>query len=233
MKITTKLLSFIAVGVILGVSTSLSSLIAPVESLAGNKSTTIVAKQSYVSPTTIEEQPLERGNYISYIAPPEITPEMVASNDATAFTNNPAWDVQWPFPVGVHISSGYGSRVSPCEGCSSYHEGTDFAINEGTPVQPIARGTVIAVGWDGNYGYRVIIQHVINGQEVTSLYGHLVENSSPLQPGDKVRTGDLIGHVGNTGKSTGDHLHLEISMNGIKLDPETWLNQNAGKSTAS
>lgn len=229
MKTAAKTFTFITVGTILGVSSVVGGLSLPAGSVSDEKITNIAAPQTYTVPETVIQPELpERGTYEVVIPPPEVQRSMVASNDATAFTTDESWEVQWPFPVGVHISSGFGSRIPPCEGCSGEHGGTDFAIGEGTPVQPIAKGTVIAVGWDGAYGYRVVIEHIIDGRKVLSLYGHLLENSSPLKPGDSVRTGDFIGEVGSTGKSTGNHLHLEITINGVKQDPQKWLEANAG-----
>jgi murein DD-endopeptidase MepM/ murein hydrolase activator NlpD len=135
--------------------------------------------------------------------------------------------VRWPFPFATTISSGYGDRVAPCRGCSSYHRGTDFTPGYGTPIQAVADGVVsdLQEGW--SYGTHVFIDHVVNGQKVTTLYAHMESGSSPLVPGQVVAAGDFVGLVGNTGASTGPHLHLEVRLDGVPVDPFAWLTQNA------
>lgn len=184
-------------------------------------------KISSKTPTTVD---LRRDdmNYTVYVEEPEVQPAMIPTADPSAFTSDSSWDVQWPFPVGVTISSQFGHRTPPCDGCSDFHRGTDFAVEQGTPVQPIAGGTVTDVGWDGDFGYRVVITHTVDGQLIESTYGHMVDGSSPLKVGDKVKTGELIGKVGSTGKSTGPHLHLQIKVQGIIVDPVAWLKSEAG-----
>ncbi|GAA1696114.1 hypothetical protein GCM10009792_15120 [Microcella alkalica] len=143
------------------------------------------------------------------------------------YTTSGTGAVRWPFPFATTISSGYGDRVAPCRGCSSYHRGTDFTPGYGTPIQALADGVVSdrQEGW--SYGSHVFIDHVINGQKVTTLYAHMETGSSPLVPGQSVAAGDFVGLVGNTGASTGPHLHLEVRLDGIPVDPFAWLTTNA------
>jgi murein DD-endopeptidase MepM/ murein hydrolase activator NlpD len=135
--------------------------------------------------------------------------------------------VRWPFPVAVPISSGFGARVAPCKYCSSYHRGVDFTPGRGTPIYSIADGVVTQSEYGGGYGQHAYVEHEINGQTVLSVYAHMISGSSPLQPGDRVEVGDFIGLVGNTGVSTGPHLHFEIRIDGVYLDPFAWLEANA------
>ncbi|MDO9590113.1 MAG: M23 family metallopeptidase, partial [Microcella sp.] len=144
-----------------------------------------------------------------------------------AYSTSGTGAIRWPFPYTTQISSGFGDRVAPCRGCSSYHRGLDFIAPYGAPVGSIAEGVVTAVGRYSSYGYRVEIEHVINGQRVTSLYAHLVDNSSVLQVGSTVQPGETVGALGNTGLSTGPHLHLEVHIDGIPIDPFSWLQANA------
>ncbi len=138
--------------------------------------------------------------------------------------------VQWPFPYAVPISDGYGERVAPCRGCSSFHKGTDFTPGGGSAIYAIAAGTVThAEVSDYGMGNNIIIDHVINGVRVQSLYAHMQMNSSPLQLGDVVNVGDYVGLVGDTGTAIGAHLHLEIHVNGVQIDPYAWLKANAAK----
>lgn len=136
--------------------------------------------------------------------------------------------VRWPFPFAVPISSGFGERVAPCRSCSSYHQGLDFNPGAGTPIFAIADGIVIKAEHSGGFGNHAIIQHIINGQRVTSTYAHMTRDSSPLVVGEEIRVGDFVGTVGSTGVSTGAHLHFEIRIDDIAIDPFAWLKANAG-----
>lgn len=136
-------------------------------------------------------------------------------------------NIRWPFPTAVEISSGFGDRVAPCRYCSSSHRGVDFTPGNGSPIFAIADGVVTQAEYGGGYGEHVYIEHRINGQSVLSVYAHMQGSSSPLRVGDTVAVGDFIGLVGNTGTSTGPHLHLEIRINGEYVDPFAWLKENA------
>lgn len=136
--------------------------------------------------------------------------------------------VRWPFPYAVPITSGFGDRASPCRGCSSDHRGIDLAPGGSVPIYAIADGVVSSAQEGWSYGTHIFIDHEINGQRVTSLYAHMATGSTPLQPGQQVKVGDFVGMVGNTGASTGNHLHLEIRPDGVPVDPLFWLRLNAG-----
>jgi murein DD-endopeptidase MepM/ murein hydrolase activator NlpD len=144
---------------------------------------------------------------------------------ADTFTNNPNSPIQWPFTRGVPISSGFGPRVAPCAGCSSYHDGIDMTPGIGTPIQAIADGIVTQVGNpSGELGVYAIVDHTINGQKVRSVYAHMLGGSLAVKAGDRVKVTDLIGLVGDTGQSTGPHLHLGIFLDGTQaIDPFAWL----------
>lgn len=143
------------------------------------------------------------------------------------YTTTGSGAVRWPFPYAVPVSSPFGNRVAPCRGCSSYHQGLDLATANGTPIYSVADGVVISHTEGGAYGNNVSIEHVVNGQKVVTLYAHMVWGSSPLVVGQQVRAGDFVGQVGNTGASTGNHLHLEVMLDGVKIDPYAWLTANA------
>jgi murein DD-endopeptidase MepM/ murein hydrolase activator NlpD len=136
-------------------------------------------------------------------------------------------NIRWPFPTAVPISSGFGDRVAPCRYCSSDHKGVDFTPGNGAPIYVIADGVVTAAEYGGGYGQYVYIEHQINGQTIVTVYAHMQRGSSPLQVGEQVRVGDFIGLVGNTGTSTGPHLHFEVRINGEYVDPFAWLKENA------
>ena len=103
------------------------------------------------------------------------------------------------------------------------HRGIDISNNTGTPVRSTANGTVIAVGTSGNMGKRIMIYHGTdeNGNTYVTVYAHL--SQFKISVGEKVSQGDLIGLMGNTGLSTGTHLHYEVRVNGIKVNPRYFL----------
>ena len=138
--------------------------------------------------------------------------------------------VQWPVDMSlVRISDGFGPRTSPCSGCSSNHRGLDMAGPQGTRVGTIANGIVIeSVPTDsGGLGAHVVVEHRIDGLQVRSVYAHLVAGSPAVKVGDEVKTGQLVGLLGNTGASTGPHLHLETIVDGTHVDPQKFLNKYA------
>lgn len=144
------------------------------------------------------------------------------------FSNNPNGTIQWPFAVGVHIGDQFGFR--DCAGCSSNHGGQDFNPGLGAPIQSIADGVVsYTEDGEGSLGVHMVIDHMIDGQLVSSVYAHMIHGSMLLKTGDVVKVGQVIGQVGSTGMSTGPHLHFEIRLggiNGTKVDPLAWLYAN-------
>ncbi len=144
------------------------------------------------------------------------------------FTNNPAGTIQWPFAIGVHIGDHFGYRN--CAGCSVNHMGQDFNPGLGAEIQAIADGTV-AVSTDsgGSLGVVMMIDHMIDGKLVTSVYAHMQYGSRRFQVGDTVEVADVVGTTGSTGMSTGPHLHFEIRLGGVDgthVDPLEWLYAN-------
>ncbi|KAB1644744.1 M23 family metallopeptidase [Gulosibacter chungangensis] len=155
-------------------------------------------------------------------------PNSAALNGATNQKAQQA--VQWPLASGdKNITSGFGPRVSPCAGCSSNHRGLDFAGAVGTPVGSISAGIVIDVSRvdNGGLGVHVVVEHRIDGKVTRSVYAHLLTGSLTVKPGDVVLAGEKIGELGNTGSSTGPHLHLEIVVQGTHVDPYTFLKKYA------
>ena len=111
-------------------------------------------------------------------------------------------------------ASGYGRRVDPIYGTTRFHEGMDFAANPGTEVYATGDGTVVEAGWQSGYGNTIVIDH---GFGYVTRYAHL--QSFRTQRGKKVVRGEVIGEVGNTGKSTGPHLHYEVHVKGQVVNP--------------
>ena len=110
---------------------------------------------------------------------------------------------------GARLSSPFGLRKHPILGFTKHHNGTDFAAPTGTPIMASGNGTVIKAGWCGNGGNCVRIRH---NSSYTTGYGHLSKFAT--KTGRRVRQGQIIGYVGNTGMSTGPHLHYTVSYNG-------------------
>jgi len=139
-----------------------------------------------------------------------------------------AGTVQWPFPGGAPLSSGFGYRVAPCATCSTNHQGLDLVPGAGTPIQVAADGVVRIAGRHSEFGQYAVIDHRVDGRLVSTLYAHMIIGSSPLSTGQTVAAGDLVGLVGSSGRSTGAHLHFEVHANGTTpIDPTSWLRSNA------
>ena len=132
-------------------------------------------------------------------------------------TSTPTSTLQWPLPVAGAITSQFGHRVDPITGEVSSHTGTDIACAEGTPILAAADGTVtVANGldsWGGSYGYYIQIDH---GGGLETLYAHC--SSICVITGQQVQAGQVIGYVGHTGRVTGNHLHLEVRIDGNRAD---------------
>lgn len=186
-----------------GALTSIPSLPASAEVV--HEESTVTVLQSFVSPGNFYVHPVERDGFI-----------------VTSFTL-----VQWPVPSTTTMSDGFGFRS--CAGCSEDHKGIDLTPGTGYPIEAVADGVVTEARSDADgLGTHVIIQHVIDGQVFSSLYAHMLVNSLSLHVGDVVTRGQVVGNVGDTGSSTGPHLHFGIlGADGIEVDPEAWLHAHA------
>ncbi len=120
---------------------------------------------------------------------------------------------------GGRLSSNYGRRSAPTRGASTYHKGIDWAVPTGTAVMASSGGTVVRAGWGSGYGYVVYIRHP-DGRE--TRYAHL--SKVLVKVGETVKQGEKIALSGNTGRSTGPHLHFEILINGSQVNPLQYLN---------
>jgi len=113
-----------------------------------------------------------------------------------------------------YTASGYGLRIDPIYNTTKFHEGMDFSANIGTPVYATGNGVVTKAGWQSGYGKIIKIDH---GYGYETWYAHL--NDMDVRVGQKVVRGQVIGEVGNTGKSTGPHLHYEVHVKGRVVNP--------------
>lgn len=114
--------------------------------------------------------------------------------------------------------SGFGVRIHPVHKIRKMHSGIDFTAPTGTPIYSTGNGTVEASGYDGGYGLRVVINH---GYSYRTLYGHM--SKTEVRAGQRLKRGDLIGYVGNSGTSTGPHLHYEVHKNGRPVNPVNFI----------
>ncbi|MDQ0644504.1 peptidoglycan DD-metalloendopeptidase family protein [Microbacterium murale] len=180
--------------------------------------------QAYVASSDVRNEAIQRTEDYSTLSRVDLAAEQGIAYSNTVYTNDPSAAIQWPFIVGVGMSYGYGMRDG------RLHEGIDLVPGAGAPVQAIADGTVrIATESGGNYGVTVYIDHVIDGALITSHYSHMQYGSLRVAAGETVKVGDIIGLVGNTGRSYGAHMHFELIVNDSTIDPLPWLQANAGR----
>lgn len=129
-------------------------------------------------------------------------------------------EVRYPLPQGSYSVS---------RTLSSGHDGADMVAAAETPIYAAAAG-VVRISSPSHYGYgeAVVIDHVIGGQAVSTLYAHMTSGTRQVEVGETVAAGQLIGGVGNTGNSYGAHLHFEVAVGGSLVEPIAWLAANAG-----
>lgn len=113
-------------------------------------------------------------------------------------------------------ASGYGYRIDPIYNVRTFHKGMDFSCDKKTPVYATADGVIESAKWMSGYGYTVIIDH---GYGIKTLYAHLLDKKFLVKKGQKVVRGEQIALSGNSGKSTGPHLHYEVIVNGKHENP--------------
>jgi murein DD-endopeptidase MepM/ murein hydrolase activator NlpD len=123
------------------------------------------------------------------------------------------------WPVSGYITSAYGYRISPISGSRMFHAGIDIGGNPvGAPIKAAMSGRVTAAGWDNTYGNYVVVTH---HSGYRTLYGHM--SLIRVKTGTYVSTGQRIGDVGNTGQSTGPHLHFTVYKNGVTVSPRSLM----------
>lgn len=122
----------------------------------------------------------------------------------------------WPVD-GIFVSD-FGPRVDPFTGAVRYHKGIDIACVNGTPVYAPANGVVVFTGWTGGWGLNVVVKHT---DHISTRYAHCSSTCSVA--GQEVMRGDLIARVGSTGRSVAPHLHYEVLIDGVQVDPEDYI----------
>jgi murein DD-endopeptidase MepM/ murein hydrolase activator NlpD len=121
-------------------------------------------------------------------------------------------------PVSGSITSAFGSRIHPIYNIALFHSGIDFSAAEGTRVQSTGDGIVSFSGYDKGYGQKITINH---GYNYKTIYAHL--SKSLVRQGQRVKRGDIIALSGNTGVSTGPHLHYEVQKDNVKVNPTAYF----------
>jgi murein DD-endopeptidase MepM/ murein hydrolase activator NlpD len=126
-------------------------------------------------------------------------------------------------PTKGLVTAGYGYRKSPFTGKREFHEGMDIAAPQGTPVRATADGIVSFAGPAATFGNVVFIEH---GHGFATAYGH--NSTIRVRTGQRVRRGDIIAYVGNTGRTTGPHVHYEVHVDGVASNPLNYTADTAG-----
>jgi murein DD-endopeptidase MepM/ murein hydrolase activator NlpD len=122
------------------------------------------------------------------------------------------------WPLEGRVASSFGERQDPFNGEGEFHTGIDIDAPTGTPVRAAGEGDVIGASMRAGYGREVLLDH---GHGLTTLYGHL--SSMAVLPGDHVTRGQVIGYVGQTGRATGPHLHYEVRVHNVPVNPHKFL----------
>jgi murein DD-endopeptidase MepM/ murein hydrolase activator NlpD len=170
------------------------------------------AKQSDLE--TLEELQAERDRIAELI--------QQAMSEGTGYAGPPTGDGALQMPVAGSVTSPFGYRTHPIWGYRSLHDGVDYGAACGTPVVAPAAGTVISKYFQSAWGNRVIIDHGLKrGVGVATISNHL--SGYAVEVGDEVERGEVVGYVGNTGWSTGCHLHFTVTQNGVPVDPVSWF----------
>lgn len=145
-----------------------------------------------------------------------------SSAGGSATTANNSGTFAWPLSISGTLTSGFGNRSNPLGSGSEYHPGIDIAAPKGTPVLAAEAGTVIIskMNSTGGYGNYIVIDH---GGNVCTLYGHM--SALYVSQGATVSRGQQIGAVGSTGRSTGNHLHFGVLVNGSPVNPLNYVSK--------
>ena len=122
------------------------------------------------------------------------------------------------WPVEGRVGSSFGERQDPINGEGAFHSGLDIEAPDGTPVRAAADGNVTDAAMNGGYGREIILDH---GHDVLTVYGHL--SAMAVVPGQHVIRGQVIGYVGHSGRATGPHLHYEVRVHNVPVNPHKYL----------
>lgn len=186
-----------------------------------NKGRLEAQRASLVSNVSITEASYNTGVAVAAAAAAKAAAEYAAAHPApSAPAAGTVASSGWALPARGPISSGFGPRVSPCSGCSSFHGGTDIAGGCGSPIYAASAGTISYAGRNGGYGNFILINH---GGGLSTGYGHIVDGGILVRVGQSVSAGQQIARIGSTGNSTGCHLHFETREGGVAVNPVPFM----------
>jgi murein DD-endopeptidase MepM/ murein hydrolase activator NlpD len=130
------------------------------------------------------------------------------------------------WPVEGPVTGSFGERIDPFNGEGAFHTGVDISTNYGQAVIAPADGVVVFAGEEGGYGRLIILEH---GHGISTRYGHLA--GFAIAVGQSVRRGDVIGYVGRSGRATGPHLHYEVRIQDVPVNPHKYLRISVAQNT--
>ena len=195
-------------------ASSAADVTAPIEEAQGDKLAT--------------GDPRFRELFASWTALDNAGPDPFAT-DANIAIQTPVVAVPSRNPLNSgRLTSGYGMRKHPVLGRRRRHKGIDIAAPTGTPIYATADGQVTRADWFSSYGLYISIDH---GGDLETRYAHLSKLS--VADGERVKKGDLIGYVGSTGRSTGPHLHYEVRVDGVAVNPIPYMKETETRAALS
>jgi murein DD-endopeptidase MepM/ murein hydrolase activator NlpD len=130
------------------------------------------------------------------------------------------------WPVEGYYVSDFGARIDPFTGAVRFHEGIDISQHTGAPIYAPADGVVVFCGWTSGYGLSVIVRH---SPRVSTRYAHC--SSVCVSAGQSVQRGDLLARVGMTGRAVGPHLHYEVMVDGVQVDPDDYIIKTSSRTS--
>jgi murein DD-endopeptidase MepM/ murein hydrolase activator NlpD len=202
---------------------------APAMANTNSASSTTTASADVVQPLRdLQGEVVDNGDtrfkslFTSWTAIEKTTPTVGAVEAPPAYSSPvPTRGISVPsrMPLeGAALTSGFGMRTHPVLGGRRQHTGIDLAAPTGTPVYATADGVVSRADWYSSYGLYISVEH---GASMQTRYAHL--SRLAVAAGDSVKKGDLIGYVGSTGRSTGPHLHYEVRVEGLAVNPIPYM----------
>lgn len=201
-----------------GQETERLELTAVINDLAVKQNEVVVAsrsKESYMASIQSDLKEIQRQEAEMEAQSAKIEKEILAAQRAVEYAGGV---MTWPVPGNYRVTSNFGGRYDPITGVWSSHGGTDIAAPYGSAIVSANDGVVIFAGWHYSYGNYIIVDH---GGGIATLYGHC--SKLLASKGQAVSRGETIAQVGSTGYSTGNHLHFEVRINGVRTQPMDYL----------
>lgn len=187
-----------------------ASELSPVEL---ERATYLATTQKELDKMAAQATAASRFNNAAYLA-------SLLANSKYPMTSPESGEVVYPLPKGSYKIWREAYRG---------HDGVDMTAAFGVPIYAVTSGTVrVSQDYHGGYGSYVVVDGVVDGKPVSTLYAHMLLGSRKVKAGQTVEAGQTLGHVGSTGRSGGPHLHLEVRIKGSLTQPLTWLKLNAG-----